>query len=63
MGQLRQAQEVARGGVSLSAPEQVVLTEGGAWELAFRTTLPVEDWNAQISLLTGICLLYTSRCV
>ncbi|SMO73912.1 RNB domain-containing ribonuclease [Propioniciclava tarda] len=54
VGQLRQAQEVARGGVSLSAPEQVVLTQGGTWELAFRTTLPVEDWNAQISLLTGM---------
>src|SRR3712207_8238736 len=27
----------------------------GGWTLAFRGDLPVEAWNAQISLLTGRC--------
>lgn len=53
IGQLRQAQERARGGVSLQVPEQEVVERGGSWALEFRQTLPVEDWNAQISLLTG----------
>jgi exoribonuclease R len=54
VGELRQAQEVARGGVSLQAPEQQVVANGDVWTLAYRVTLPVEDWNAQISLLTGM---------
>jgi len=54
VGLLRQAQEVARGGVSLQAPEQQVVADGDVWTLEYRVTLPVEDWNAQISLLTGI---------
>src|SRR3712207_7795935 len=27
----------------------------GGWTLAFRGDLPVEAWNAQVSLLTGRC--------
>ena len=27
----------------------------GTWTLGSRATLPVEEWNAQISLLTGMC--------
>lgn len=54
VGQKRLAIEAARGGVSLNTPEQEVVATNGGWELAFRRTLPVEDWNAQISLLTGI---------
>lgn len=53
IGLLRQAREVARGGVSLPLPEQEIAIEGDAWRLEFRQLLPVEDWNAQISLLTG----------
>lgn len=53
IGQLREAQERARGGVSLQVPEQEVVERDGSWALEFRQTLPVEDWNAQISLLTG----------
>ncbi len=55
VGPLRLAAERARGGVSLNVPEQVVrMTEDDTFELEFRTVLPVEDYNAQISLLTGI---------
>lgn len=53
VGELRLAREAARGGVSLPLPEQEVDVEGDHWHLEFRTLLPVEQWNAQISLLTG----------
>ncbi len=53
VGPLRLAREAARGGVSLPLPEQEVDVEGGHWRLTFRERLPMEDWNAQISLLTG----------
>jgi exoribonuclease R len=55
VGQLREEQEAARGGISLPIPEQEVETaEDGAFRLEFRRQLPVELWNAQISLLTGM---------
>jgi exoribonuclease R len=54
IGELRRRREVARGGVSLPLPEQEVSVVDGRWTLAFRARLPVEDWNEQISLLTGM---------
>jgi VacB/RNase II family 3'-5' exoribonuclease len=54
VGELRLAREAARGGVSLPLPDQEVALVDGRWELSFRQTLPVETWNAQISLLTGM---------
>lgn len=54
VGRLRQERERARGGASLDVPEQeVVRGDDGRPGLRFRATLPVEGWNAQISLLTG----------
>ena len=53
IGLKRLEQERARGGVSLNAPEQDVVPDGDGWSLEYRATLPIEDWNAQISLLTG----------
>lgn len=53
LGELRLAREAARGGVSLPLPEQEIVVEGETWHLEFRAMLPVENWNAQISLLTG----------
>jgi exoribonuclease R len=48
------AAEVARGGVSLPLPEQVVRPDAdGEHRLTWRTPLPVEQWNAQLSLLCG----------
>jgi exoribonuclease R len=56
VGRLRLDRERARGGVSLPVPEQRVEgDEVTGWRLVYRAALPVEDWNAQISLLTGIC--------
>lgn len=55
VGLAREERERVRGGVSLPLPEQEVhVTESGRWRLGFRSPLPVEGWNAQISLLTGM---------
>lgn len=54
-GELRQAQERSRGAVSLPSLEQQVAGDGAQWRLEYRAPLPVEDWNAQMSLLTGMC--------
>ncbi len=54
VGELRMAREAARGGVSLPLPEQEIDIEADTWRLSFRELLPVEQWNAQISLLTGM---------
>lgn len=55
VGELRLAREAARGGVSLPLPEQeLVEDDEGHWRLEFRRLTPVETWNAQISLLTGM---------
>ncbi|TGN65265.1 RNB domain-containing ribonuclease [Nocardioides eburneiflavus] len=54
VGELRLAREAARGGVSLPLPEQELVENDGHWELEFRRLTPVETWNAQISLLTGM---------
>jgi exoribonuclease R len=54
IGELRLKKEAARGGVSLPLPEQEIDVEGDRWRLEFRAQHPVERWNAQISLLTGM---------
>jgi len=54
VGELRIKREAARGGVSLPLPEQEIDIDGERWSLQFRRMLPVEEWNAQISLLTGM---------
>lgn len=55
VGERRIALERARGGASLPLPEQEVsLDEAGHYLLAFRTVVAAEEWNAQISLMTGI---------
>ncbi|HVI59467.1 MAG TPA: RNB domain-containing ribonuclease [Luteimonas sp.] len=54
VGELRAARELRRGGVSLPLPEQEVHVQGGRWALEFRARHPVEDWNEQVSLLTGM---------
>jgi len=54
VGELRKDRELARGGVSLNEPEQQLTRTGDRWQLSYRAPLPVEDWNAQLSLLTGM---------
>jgi exoribonuclease R len=53
VGELRLQREAARGGISLPLPEQEVEITGTQWSLAFRSMIPAETWNAQISMLTG----------
>lgn len=54
VGPARIEQERARGGASLNAPDEEVVLRDGAYTLERRVPLPVEDWNAQLSLLTGM---------
>ena len=60
IGELRRVLEAARGGVSLDLPAQEVVplsTAGvptGTFALEYAAPLPVEGWNAQISLLAGM---------
>lgn len=54
IGQRREAIEVARGAVNLRLPTQEIEHHGDHYQLRFDNPLPVEGWNAQISLLTGM---------
>ncbi|MEU7059375.1 RNB domain-containing ribonuclease [Streptomyces sp. NPDC046197] len=63
IGRLRERLESERGGISLNVPEQEVVEtpvkpahgQGAhTYRLHYRAPLPVEGWNAQISLLTGM---------
>ncbi len=55
IGRHRQRLERERGAVSLALPAQEVMRDShGHMQLVYDDNLPVEAWNAQISLLTGI---------
>ncbi|MEP6650289.1 MAG: RNB domain-containing ribonuclease [Lapillicoccus sp.] len=55
IGEKRIDLESERGGASLPLPEQeVTLSDDGCFELGFRPPVRAEDWNAQLSLLTGM---------
>ncbi|MFC8671183.1 RNB domain-containing ribonuclease [Streptomyces griseorubiginosus] len=54
IGELREALEVERGGISLRVPEQEIVERDGGYELTYRAGVPADGWNAQISLLTGM---------
>ncbi len=54
IGIARQKKEATRGGASLRLPAQEVVRNDGTYTLKFRESLPVENWNAQLSLLTGM---------
>jgi exoribonuclease R len=54
VGEQRLRIERDRGGVSLPVPDQEAVRDGDGYRLAYRAQLPVERWNAQLSLLCGI---------
>jgi len=54
VGTLRQERETRRGGITLPIPEQEVQRGSNGYTLRYRAPLPVEGWNAQISLMTGM---------
>ena len=54
VGERRQARQTERGGISLHLPSQEVVEVDGGYAVEFEAPLPVEQWNEQISLLTGM---------
>lgn len=54
IGELRLALEQRRGGIHLPLPSQEIVSTDGRYDLVYDRSMPVEEWNAQISLLTGI---------
>lgn len=54
VGEARIALEAERGGASLAIPEILVARTDAGFELVRRELLPVEEWNAQLSLMTGM---------
>lgn len=54
VGRRREVIEADRGGLNLPVPEQEIESAGDGFHLAFRAQLPVEGWNAQLSLLCGM---------
>jgi exoribonuclease R len=55
IGELRQEMAEARGAVDVRVPDQEIDSADGHFRLVARVPAPVESWNAQISLLTGMC--------
>jgi exoribonuclease R len=54
IGLKRIALEVARGAANLTLPDTEVNEVDGSYELVRRQPQPSEDWNAQLSLMTGM---------
>lgn len=54
LGPLLQAAARRRGAIELPEPAQELVADGrGGWALSWVPRRPLEDWNAQLSLLTG----------
>lgn len=51
---LRIAQEQRRGGASLNMADEEVVRDETGYRIERRFPLPVEEWNSQLSLLTGM---------
>jgi len=54
LGRRLVARGLERGAMNLPIPEQELEPDDGGWRLVLRAPLPAEEWNAQISLLTGM---------
>ncbi|BBE23405.1 exoribonuclease R [Arthrobacter sp. MN05-02] len=54
VGVRRIQQELDRGGASLNLPRQEITHDGESYAIVTEPPLPCEDWNAQISLMTGM---------
>lgn len=55
IGALRMASALERGAIELRMPEQDVVRVDGGWTLRLEPRTRFDDWNAEISLLTGMC--------
>lgn len=54
LGRLLSARAADRGAVDLPLPEQEIEPDGDGWRLVLRAPVPIEEYNAQVSLLTGM---------
>jgi exoribonuclease R len=54
IGAVLKERERARGAINLPIPEQEIVVGDSAYALAYRGPQPIEEANAQISLLTGM---------
>ncbi|AQA23653.1 RNB domain protein [Rhodococcus sp. MTM3W5.2] len=54
-GKLRLASAIDRGAIELKLPEQEVVGDGDGWRLELQPRTEADDWNAEVSLLTGMC--------
>jgi exoribonuclease R len=54
IGKLLIERGLSRGAINLPIPDQEVERDGDGWRLWLRAPLAVEEYNAQISLLTGV---------
>jgi exoribonuclease R len=54
LGALLARRAADRGAIDLPLPEQELEPDGDGWRLVLRAPLPIEEHNAQISLLTGM---------
>jgi exoribonuclease R len=55
IGRLRIERETERNAVSISVPTQEVVPNESGYHLEYDVPVAAEHWNAQISLLTGMC--------
>lgn len=56
-GALRAAAALARGSIELKLPEQEVVSDDQQtnWRIELQPRTAADDWNAEVSLLTGMC--------
>lgn len=55
LGRARQELALARGAIELALPEQEVVADGDGWALVPAPRVDADGWNAEMSLLTGMC--------
>lgn len=54
LGTLRRELAVRRGSVEPQLPDRIIGANGGTWVLGMRPRTVLEEWNAELSLLTGM---------
>ncbi|MGO4201994.1 RNB domain-containing ribonuclease [Rhodococcus sp. TAF43] len=54
-GRLRAVAATERGAIELRLPEQRVVRHGNGWRVEMEPRTEADDWNAEVSLLTGMC--------
>lgn len=55
LGRLRRQLAIQRGAIELELPEQEISYGDRGWQLSPRRRSDVDAWNAEMSLLTGMC--------